>query len=152
MRPWLPLLAALAAVVAVAVPYLALGGASYEPTPTADPCATREWRDPGGLQEVLEQVALSGLDGAACDLGVSREELVLALRDEETLDRFAAAQGISRAQAEAAMRRGLVRAVDDAEHAGVLPELVAGLLREGAERIPPSAVLDLLERLRGLVP
>ena len=50
----------------------------------------REWRKPGDLQAVLEQVALSALDGAACELGTSREELVLALRDEKSLDAFAA--------------------------------------------------------------
>ncbi|MEX2613552.1 MAG: hypothetical protein WD380_08230, partial [Gaiellaceae bacterium] len=84
-----PLLAALGAVAAVLVPYLALGGASYEPTPVADPCVVRDWRDPRGVQTVLEQVALSALDGAACELGVSREDLVLAVRDEASLDAFA---------------------------------------------------------------
>ena len=64
-----PLLVAIAAVAAVVVPYVALGGGSYEPTPVADPCVKREWRDPGDLQAVLEQVALSALDGAACELG-----------------------------------------------------------------------------------
>jgi hypothetical protein len=60
-----PLLIAIAAVAAVVVPYAALGGGSYEPTPVADPCVKREWRKPGDLQAVLEQVALSALDGAA---------------------------------------------------------------------------------------
>jgi hypothetical protein len=99
VRRWAPLLASLGAVAAVVVPYAALGGASYEPTPLADPCETREWRDPGGLSDSLEQVALSGLDGAACDLGISREELVLALRDEESLDEFTEAQGLEREDA-----------------------------------------------------
>ena len=61
-----PLLVAIAAVAAVVVPYAALGGGSYEPTPVADPCLKREWRKPGDLQAVLEQVALTALDGAAC--------------------------------------------------------------------------------------
>ena len=39
-----PLLVAVAAVAAVVVPYVALGGGSYEPTPVADPCIRREWR------------------------------------------------------------------------------------------------------------
>ena len=54
----MPLYAAIAAVAAVVVPYVALGGASYEPTAVADPCAAREWRDPGDVQGVLEQVVL----------------------------------------------------------------------------------------------
>jgi hypothetical protein len=143
---------ALAAVAAVLVPYLALGGASFEPTPVADPCVTREWRDPGGLSEVLEQVALSALDGAACELGVSREDLVLAVRDEEALDAFAEEHGISRADAEQAVRDGLERAVDDAEEAGALPGFLASLAREAADAVPPWLLLEALERLGSFLP
>jgi hypothetical protein len=145
-----PFVVALAAVAAVIVPYLALGGASYEPTAVADPCRTREWRNPGGVQAALEQVVLSALDGAACKLGVSREELVLALQDQEALDDFATKQGISSEDAERAVHDGLLRAVDDAEEAGALSGFVAGLVRGAVERIPPRLVLDLLEQLRGL--
>ncbi len=151
MRRMAPVLVALAAVAVVLLTYLALGGGSYKPTPVADPCATRDWRDPGGLQEALEQVALSALDGAACELGVSREALVLALRDDASLAEFSREEGISRSRAEDALRRGLVRAVDDAEDAGALPGFAAGLVRGAAERIPPRLLLELLERLRGLV-
>ena len=150
MRRAAPLLVALAAVAAVVVPYLALGGASYEPTPSADPCRTREWRDPGGLDRVLEQIVLSALDGTACELGASREELVLALEDDESLDAFAEEQGIEREDAERAIRDGLLRAVDDAEEAGALGGLSGALVRAAVERIPPSLVLELLEQLRGL--
>ena len=132
--------------------YLALGGASYEPTPVADPCRMREWRHPSGVQAALEQVALSALDGAACDLGVSREELVLALKDDDSLDAFASKHGISHDDAEQAVRQGLVRSVDDAEEAGVLSGTVARLVRGAAERIPPGLLLSALERLQGLLP
>ena len=66
-----------AASAVLIVVYLALGGASYAPAKVADPCATRDWRDPQGLAEVGEQIVLSGLDGAACELGVSREEMAV---------------------------------------------------------------------------
>lgn len=144
------MLVAVAAVAAVIVPYVALGGASYEPTAVADPCVTREWRDPGDLEEVLEQIALSALDGAACDLHVSREELVLALRDEEALDEFGAQHGLSRDDAERALQGGLARAVEDAEDAGSLPPFVASIVREAVEALPPWLLLDALESLRGL--
>jgi hypothetical protein len=136
----------------VLVPYAALGGASFEPTPVADPCVTREWREPGGLSEALEQVALSALDGAACELGVSREDLVLAVRDEQALDAFAAEHDLAREDAERAVRDGLVRAVDDAEEAGVLPGLVASLARKVAGAVPPWLVLEALERLGSFLP
>lgn len=152
MRRALPLLVALGLVAAVVVPYLALGGASFEPTPVADPCATREWREPGGLQEVLEQVALSALDGAACELGVSREDLVLAVRSEEALDVFAEEHGLSRPDAERAVQDGLERAIDDAEEAGALPGVVASLARRAVETVPPWLLLEALEGLGGLLP
>ncbi len=147
-----PLIVALGAVVAVLVPYLALGGASFEPTPVADPCVVREWRAPGGVTTVLEQVALSALDGAACELGVTREDLVLAVADEASLDAFAIENGISRVDAERAVANGLDRALDDAEDADALPGFVASLARRAVESLPPWLVLDTLERLQGLIP
>ena len=152
MRRAPPLLVAVGAVAAVLVPYLALGGGSFEPTPVADPCVKREWRDPGGLQEVLEQVALSALDGAACELGVAREDLVLAVRDEESLDAFAAEHGISRADAEQLVQDGLERAIEDAEEAGALPGFLASLARRAVDAVPPWLLLETLESLGGLLP
>ena len=152
MRRALPLLVAIGAVALVLAPYLALGGASFEPTPVADPCSTREWRDPGGVQEVLEQIALSALDGAACELGVSREDLVLAVRDEEALDAFAAEHGLSRADAERAVDDGLERAIRDAEEAGALPGFLASLARRAVDAVPPWLLLETLEGLGALLP
>jgi len=146
-----PLLVSLVAVAAVLVPYIALGGASFEPTPVADPCAARDWRDPGGLQDVLEQVALSALDGAACELGVAREDLVLAIRDEESLEAFADEHGISRAEAERVVDDALDRALDDARDGGALSGFVAGLVARALDAVPPWLLLDALEGLGGLL-
>ena len=147
-----PLLVAIAAVAAVVVPYAALGGGTYEPTPVADPCLRREWRGPGDLQAVLEQVALAAIDGAACDLGTSREELVLALRDEQSLDAFAAERRVAPADAERALQDGLERAVAEAEAADDLPGFVAALIARTLESVPPWLIFETLERLRGLLP
>lgn len=152
MRRALPLLVALGLVAAVVLPYLALGGASFEPTPVADPCRVRDWRDPGDVDEVLEQIALSALDGAACVLGVSREDLVLAVRSEESLDAFAEEHGISRDDAEQAVRDGLLRAVEDAEGAGAIGGIVATLARRTVESVPPWLVIETLERLSRFLP
>lgn len=151
MRRAAPLLVAIAAVAAVVVPYLALGGTSYEPTAVADPCVRREWRDPGDLQAVLEQIVLSALDGAACELGVTREELVLAVRDEASLEAFAAEHGLSRTDAERLVEDGLRRAIDDAEQAGALPGFVASLVRRAVESLPPWLLLETLERFGALL-
>ncbi len=147
MRRVLQLLVALGLVAAVVVPYLALGGGRFEPTPVADPCEARERPDADGLGESLERIALAALDGVACELGVSREDLVLALRSEEALAAFSDEQGLDRDELEQAITDGLVRAVDDADEAGALPGLVAPLVRRAAESVPPWLILETLERL-----
>ena len=80
---------AAAASLALIVVYLALGGASYAPARVADPCSPRDWRNPQGLQQTAEQIVLSALDGAACKLHVSREEMVLAFGSRDALRAFA---------------------------------------------------------------
>jgi hypothetical protein len=130
--------------------YLALGGASYEPAKAANPCVPRDWRNPGGFQEVAEQIVLSALDGTACKLHVSREDLVLALANSGSLDRFAREHGITNREAEELVRSGLLRAVDDAQNAGAIGDTTAGLLRLLARNVPVDELLDLLQRLQGL--
>ena len=152
MRRLVPLLGAVGLVAAVVVPYLALGGGRFEPTPVADPCEARERPDADGLAETLERIALAGVDGVACELGVSREELVLALRSEEALAAFSEEQGLDRDELEQAIADGLVRAVDQAEDAGSLPGFVAPLVRRAAESVPPWLILETLESLGSLLP
>jgi hypothetical protein len=144
------LAAGVAASLALVVAYLALGGASYEPSTVADPCEPREWRSPDGIEEMAEQFSLSALDGAACELQVSRETLALALASEESREEFVEEYGIEEAELEAAIRAGLVRAIDDAEAAGALPGLVAGPLREVAERMPVEEAIALIEDAEAL--
>ena len=152
MRRLAPLLAAIALVAAVVIPYVALGGGSFEPTPVADPCQARERTEAEGLGETIERIALQAVDHVACDLGVSREELVLALRSEDAFDAFTAEHGIDRAEAEDAIHDGLVQAVDEAEEDGTLPGLVAPLVRRAAESVPPWLILETLERLGDFLP
>lgn len=152
MRRLLPLLVSLGLVAAVVVPFLALGGGRFEPTPVADPCELRERRDADGLGETLEQIALRAVDGVACELGISREDLVLALRSEEAFDALAREQDVARDQLEDAITEGLVRAVDQAVEEGALPELVAPLVRRAAESVPPWLLLETLERLGSFLP
>ena len=141
---------AAAASIALVASYLALGGATYEPTPVQDPCDPRPWREPDGVEQAAEQFTLSGLDGAACELRVTRETLALALASESSRERFAAEYGISDAELEAAVRAGLVRAIDDAEDAGALSSIVAGPLRELASRIPVDQAIGLIQDARSV--
>lgn len=151
MRRALPLLVALGLVAAVVVPYLALGGGSYEPTPVADPCQARPAEAQNGLSEGLERIALSAVDHVACEVGVSREELVLALRSEKSFDAFVAEHGLEQAKVEQALRDGLVQAVDEAADNGTLPSLAAGFVRKIVRTIPPWLLLDTIEQIGGFL-
>jgi hypothetical protein len=139
-----------AAALALVVTYLALGGASYAPAKVADPCATRDWREPQGLAEVGEQIVLSGLDGAACELGVSREEMVLALANRDSREQFARDHRISDERLEQLVRDGLMRAIDDAVQADALNPTIADILRGLVRTIPVDELVDLLDQIPGL--
>jgi hypothetical protein len=129
----------IAASLALVVTYLALGGSSYAPAQTRDPCKPRPWPQTSGLQETAQQFTLSALDGTACELHVSRETLVLALASSSGRERFAADPRL-----QAAVRVGLERAIDDGEGAGAINSLEAGALRELARNAPVNEVVALL--------
>src|ERR1700754_3142375 len=139
----------LTVIVLVGV-YLAAGGASYEPVKSQNPCDPRPWRDPQGLQEIAEQFTLSALDGAACQLGVTRETLARALATPEARERFAKKYGIDDERLAKAIRAGLVRAVDDAEEAGALSPILAVPLRGALEQIPLEQAIELVKNGRAL--
>jgi hypothetical protein len=141
--------AVLASLILVGA-YLAAGGASYEPLKSRDPCKPRPWRNPQGLQQIAEQFSLSALDGAACQLGVSRETLARALATPEARERFAKKYGIDDEKLAKAIRAGLVRAVDDAEENGALSPIIAGPLRGTLESIPLEEAIELVKDGRKL--
>jgi hypothetical protein len=128
--------------------YLAAGGASYAPQKTQDPCKHRPWRNPQSLQDLAEQFSLSALDGAACQLGVSRETLARALATEESRERFKLRYGINDAKLAEAIRAGLLRAVTDAEEAGALSPLIGTPLRAAVERLPLDQAIELVRDAR----
>jgi hypothetical protein len=150
-RGQLLVLSAIAASLALVGIYLAAGGSSYAPAKTRDPCKPRPWRNPEGLQQIAEQFSLSALDGAACQLGVSRETLARALATPQSRRRFARRYGIDDAELARAVRAGLVRAVDDAERAGALSPLLAGPLRVALQRIPLDQAIELIRDARSLL-
>jgi hypothetical protein len=90
-------LLALALVLAVGLPiaYAAIH-ATDEPQQVViqDPCRDRDLPSTGGITGFLQDRALEGLDTAACRYGSSREELVLALADEQAAQRFKQRHGV----------------------------------------------------------
>lgn len=113
-------LVAVALVAAVLGVQVAAGGGEYVPRRPADPCQPRTAPPiPARLEPVTERIVLVGLDKAACRLGISRERLVLALADTRSLD----------PSAPAALKAGLLDAVDTLDREGRLPK-VSELLPE----------------------
>jgi hypothetical protein len=141
--------ALLAAILLVGA-YLAAGGASYEPVKSQDPCKPRPWRNPEGLQQIAEQFTLSALDGAACQLGVTRETLARALASPEARERFSKRYGIDDEKLAKAIRAGLLRAVADAEEAGALSPILGGPARLTLEHIPLEQAIELVKDGRSL--
>ena len=131
--------------------YLAAGGSSYEPKQVQDPCKPRAWSNPQSLSEIANQFSNSALDGAACQLGVSRETLARALATPEARERFTEKYGIDDEKLARAVRAGLVRAVDDAEDAGALSPLIAVPLRETVQRIPLEQAIEIIDDAEGFL-
>ena len=140
----LPMLA-LVLVAAVLGVQLAHGGGTYEPLHPADPCAARTVTSTsGGIDGLSERLVLLGLDGAACSLGVSREQLALTLAQRDS---------VSDGEIEA-LHAGLLSAVTRMKNDGSLPpasELVDEALDatdlnrfvKAAIRALPDAVVDV---------
>ena len=82
-RDRLSLAAAAVALVVAAAAALTRPAFAPEPVTLADPCLRRELPSTGGLDGALQDAALVALDRAACRYGSSREELALALVDED---------------------------------------------------------------------
>ena len=132
MRPAAWVLAALILSGAVLVGVELGRGALDEPAPKiADPCQPRAGRT-GGLDATIQRIVLDGLDGAACRLHTTREELVLSIGGGGV----GVTRGWDEHTIEVALRAGLLRSVDAAEQRGDLPGFVAGALRGVVERAP----------------
>jgi len=144
---------AVAAVLACALVgvYVALGGTSYRPSPVANPCAPRPTRAVEGTGERIEVVLLAAADRTACRLGVSREELVLALRSVDDLDALARKEGKSRDDLEESLRDGLVQAVDEGQRQDLIGGTTASGLRFAAEHFPLGLLLSLLRGASSLI-
>ena len=125
MTPVRVLLALLAAVGVLIATELALGALDFGETRIADACTTEANFEGGGVDGAIQRFALSAISGAACELGTSREELVLSFVpsanasdvrwDKETINRA---------------RAGVEQAAEDTAGDGLLGSLLAGLLEE----------------------
>lgn len=144
-------LSAVAVSAVLVLVYLAAGGASYVPAKVQNPCEPRPWRNTQGIGQIVNEFSVSALDGAACQLGVTRERLARALATPGSLERFARRYRIGDARLAKAIRAGLVRAVDDASRAGVLTPFIAVPLRETLRQVPIKQGIELIKNGRALL-
>ncbi len=79
--------AGIAALLVAAGYGVAFGASQRETVKIGDPCEDRELPSTGGIGGALQDLSLAALDRAACDFGSSREELLLALFDDERRQR-----------------------------------------------------------------
>ena len=132
MKPALWVLVGLLVSGAVLVGVELGKGALNEPSPKiADPCQPRAGRT-GGIDTTIQRIVLDGLDGAACRLHTTREELVLSLGGGG----LGSTRKWDAHTIEVALRAGLLRSVDAAVQRGDVPGFLAPALRGIVERAP----------------
>ncbi len=131
---------------------LAAGGADFVPQRSADPCQDLGRTAPDELAGLVETVVVTGVNDAACELGVSRERLLLSLLSPEDRAELAREAGTDENGLAETIKEGLEHAIDRLDAAGQLPKASA-LLPSLADQlgIPdplvnsvPDALLDRL--------
>jgi hypothetical protein len=132
-----------AAVVFLAVE-LGLGAWGFGEVKRVDPCTATTPSLGSGVDATLQRIVLDGLNGAACRLHTTREELVQSLGSSGS-------KRWSDEQIQVAVRAGLVQAIDKAEHRGDVPGILAGLLREAAKHAPVRFLIENGSGLSGLL-
>jgi hypothetical protein len=118
------------AAVALIGVEIGMGGINAGKTGLKNPCTTKPSLDEGGffgsIDAAVQRVALSGLNGAACSLHTSREELVLS---------FSPALGTKKVRwshetIRKALRGGVDRAIHDQIGGGFFGDALAFVVRE----------------------
>ncbi len=142
--PEAALVAGLAVAVGLVGVELASGATTLGDRAEVSPCDSPDDPFPQGkgIDGVLQRITLSGLDGAACELGTGREVLVLSLSANS---RFADEVHWDQDQLERALKAGFVRAVDDADARGTLPGWAASLIKPMLDRLPLDWLLGKVD-------
>jgi hypothetical protein len=110
--------------VTLLVVELALGAIHFGKPKLADPCTSKPAFEGGGIDGEVQRFALSGLNGAACKLHTTREELVLS---------FVPAAGTKRVRwdrktIDDALKAGFQQALDDTKQRGVAGFIIGNIL------------------------
>jgi hypothetical protein len=126
---------------------LANGAADPVPPVSKRPCEPRPPFEGGGVSGTIQRVVLEGLDGAACRLGATREELVLSLSPSAGSSRR-----WDRHTIETALRAGLNDAIDEEQQRGSIPGFLAPALHRLVDETPIDQLIQGGIKLRDLIP
>ena len=128
-----------AAVALIALEF-ALGTTSYGQPRLADPCTASAGPSGGGLNGTVERFARATLDGAACKLHTTREELVLS---------FVPSAGTKRIQwSQQTIDRALRAGLDRAAHELVGNGIVGGALALGLTHLVAPSIEWFIQQER----
>ncbi len=112
--------------------------------PVADPCAPRPARETSGTGERVELVLLAAADETACALGVSREELVLALRSVDELERSRGRRAAHGTSSRTRCATGSSAPSTRRRSEDLIGDTTASALSFAAERLPLGLLLSVL--------
>ena len=114
-------------------------------TDDAPPCDPVEWGDTGqDMGRMTARIALDGVARAACALKVPVADVVVAVGSQDTLGTLASQAGVSKEQVEAAVRQGVLDAVDAADQAGAIDADTADVVKAVVNVVPVERVVGTL--------
>jgi hypothetical protein len=141
----LAIAAALAAVAVLVVVEIQRGAFSDGALAVPDPCHRTVDVATDGIDGQAQRIGLRAIDLAACELGTTREQLLLTTASSLTESRELASG------TEDAIRAGLERAIDEEEEADRLNSVAAWLLSQAAQNAPVEWVVRAVEEIGPIV-
>ena len=136
---------ALAALAVLIVVEIQRGAFTESALAVPDPCDRPVNVATGGLDGATQRVGLRAIDLAACELGTTREQLLLS-----------AASSLQEARelpegSEGAIRDGLERAIDEEKDAGRLNTVAAWVLSQAVQHAPVEWVVRAVEEIGPII-
>ena len=144
-RGWIWPICAVVISVAVVGWYVAAGGRDYKPSADPNPCVPRHWAETHGASDVLQQITLSALYGAACKLHVNQYDLALAFTSQDRLSEFGREHNVTQDQLDSAVQAGIGKAITDAQHSGRISTLEAFGLQALVSALPTDRIIGYVQ-------
>jgi hypothetical protein len=137
----LAIAAALAALAVLVVVEIQRGAFTESALAVPDPCDRPVVVATDGVDGATQRIGLRAIDLAACEMGTTREELLLSVATslQESRDLPPGS--------ESAIRDGLEQAIDEEQEAGRLNTVAAWLLSQAAQNAPVEWVVRAVEEI-----